>query len=130
MLPAQYAEQGLCNGRESVRPSVCPIDQQQQRRSAGLLLSALRVGDIDQQLRAPHSAGNVDSVTLRADGGGSTFFYHAALRPIVWLHTEQRSKRCKISLTYDTIRDTILTCARKPTYVSLIYRTEPTTKKV
>jgi len=31
---------------------------------------------------------------------------------------------------YDTIRDTILTCARKPTKVSLIYRTETTTKKV
>jgi len=30
---------------------------------------------------------------------------------------------------YDTIRDAILTCARKPTWVSLIYRTEPTTKK-
>jgi len=30
---------------------------------------------------------------------------------------------------YDTIRDAILTCARKPT-VSLIYGTEPTTKKV
>ena len=29
----------------------------------------------------------------------------------------------------DTIRDAILTCARKPTWVSLIYRTEPTTKK-
>ena len=29
----------------------------------------------------------------------------------------------------DTIRDAILTCARKPTCVSLIYRTEPTTKK-
>jgi len=28
-----------------------------------------------------------------------------------------------------TIRDAILTCARKPTRVSLIYRTEPTTKK-
>jgi len=34
------------------------------------------------------------------------------------------------SLTwYNTIRDAILTCARKPTWVSLIYRTEPTTKK-
>ena len=32
-------------------------------------------------------------------------------------------------LTHDTIRDDILTCARKPTGVSLIYRTEPTTKK-
>ena len=30
---------------------------------------------------------------------------------------------------YDTIRDAILTCARKPTWVSLIYCTEPTTKK-
>ena len=32
-------------------------------------------------------------------------------------------------LRYDTIRDAILTCARKPTWVSLIYRTEPTTEK-
>ena len=32
-------------------------------------------------------------------------------------------------LRYDTIRDAILTCARKPTWVSLIYRTEPTTIK-
>ena len=31
--------------------------------------------------------------------------------------------------TYDTIRDAILTCAQKPTRVSLIYRAEPTTKK-
>ena len=30
---------------------------------------------------------------------------------------------------YDTIRDAILMCARKPTWVGLIYRTEPTTKK-
>ena len=69
-----YVRAGCASVRPSVRPSVCPVDQQQQRRSAGLLLSALRVGDIDQQLRAPRSAGNVDSVTLRADGGGSTFF--------------------------------------------------------
>jgi len=30
---------------------------------------------------------------------------------------------------YDTTRDVILTCAQKLTRVSLIYRTEPTTKK-
>ena len=29
----------------------------------------------------------------------------------------------------DTIRDAILMCARKPTWVSLIYRTEPTTRE-
>jgi len=34
------------------RPSVCPINQQQRRRPAGLLLSALRAEDIDQLLRA------------------------------------------------------------------------------
>jgi len=35
----------------------------------------------------------------------------------------------KYSPGYDTIRDAILTCARKPTRVSLIYRTETATKK-
>ena len=30
-------------------------------------------------------------------------------------------------IRYDTIRDAILTCARKATRVSLIYRTEPIT---
>ena len=33
------------------------------------------------------------------------------------------------TIRYDTIRDAILTCARKPTWVGLIYRTETTTKK-
>jgi len=35
----------------------------------------------------------------------------------------------KMMFTYDTIRDAILTCARKKTWVSLIYRTAPTTEK-
>ena len=38
--------------RPSVRLSVCPIDGQQQRRAAGLLLSSLRAGDINRHLRA------------------------------------------------------------------------------
>jgi len=33
------------------------------------------------------------------------------------------------TIRYDTLRDASLTCARKPIPVSLIYRTEPTTKK-
>jgi len=37
-------------------------------------------------------------------------------------------RRCR-RRDYDTIRDVILTCARKATWVRLIYRTEPTTKK-
>ena len=60
-LPS-HPEVGLCNiidaarivcGAESmkrygVRPSLCPIDRQQQRRPAGLLLSAVQAGDIDR----------------------------------------------------------------------------------
>jgi len=56
----------------SVRLSVCPIDQQQQQqRVAGLLLSALWAGYIDQQLRA-RSAANAGSVMLTWDRGDST----------------------------------------------------------
>jgi len=39
-LSAEYADEGLYNDQASVRPSVCHIDRQQQRRPAGLLLSA------------------------------------------------------------------------------------------
>jgi len=42
-------EQGLRNSQASVHPSVNPIDRQQQwPPAAGLLLSTLRVEDIDQ----------------------------------------------------------------------------------
>jgi len=43
--------------RPSVRQSVCPISQTQQRRAAGLLLSAVRAKDIDQRRRATGSNG-------------------------------------------------------------------------
>jgi len=39
------------------------------------------------------------------------------------------SVSCFGPIRYDTIRDAILASAQKPTRVSLIYRTEPTTKK-
>jgi len=55
----------------SVRLSVCPIDQQQQQRVAGLLLSALWAGYIDRQLRA-RSAANAGSVMSTWDRGDST----------------------------------------------------------
>ena len=38
------------------------------------------------------------------------------------------SKQSIYTIRYDTIRDAILTRARKPTWVGLIYRTEATTK--
>jgi len=49
-MPTDYAEQGMyvMVERPSIRPYVCPIDRQQQRRSSGLLLSALRAGYIDR----------------------------------------------------------------------------------
>ena len=56
-----------------MRPSVCPIDRQQQRRVAGLLVSATLAGDIDRQQASAHSnngaaarrsAANAASVVL------------------------------------------------------------------
>jgi len=35
---------------QSVHSSICPIDRQQRRLAAGLLLSALPTGDIDRLL--------------------------------------------------------------------------------
>ena len=44
--------------------------------------------------------------------------------------TAETARSCTtINIRYDTIRHAILTCARKPTWVSLIYRTETTTKR-
>ena len=51
------------------------------------------------------------------------FLYSAKHRITLWNVVLLRYYR------YDTTRDAILTCARKPTRVSLIYCTEPTTKK-
>jgi len=48
MLPADEAEQSLCNGRASVRPSVCL-----SRRPTAATAALLRAGDIDRQLRMP-----------------------------------------------------------------------------
>jgi len=43
--------------------------------------------------------------------------------------TLERGNVITFNVRYDTIRDAISTCARKPIRVSLVYRTEPTTKK-
>jgi len=49
--------------------------------------------------------------------------YREAVRKFPLSHSPVSSKR------YDTIRDAILMCAKKVTGVSLMYHTEPTTKK-
>jgi len=48
-----YVTVGRPSVRPSVRLSVCPIVRQPVRRVAGLLLSAVRAGDVDRQRRAP-----------------------------------------------------------------------------
>ena len=58
-------------GLLSVRLSVCPFGRQQQQRPAGLLLSALRTGEVDRSphgaLRVPGSAANASNDTFTAD---------------------------------------------------------------
>ena len=44
MLPAQYVEQSLCNGRSSVRLSVC-LSHYWTQRTVGLLMSFIWAGD-------------------------------------------------------------------------------------
>jgi len=88
--------------RPSVCQSVCHIDQQQQRQPIGLLLSALRVG-LDRQLQAPTLSRKCGKRHVESRRRRLNFFYHAAFRPIVQLHAEQCSKRCKISLTYTNL---------------------------
>ena len=68
-------ERGLGNGR--VRPSVCPIDRQQQRRAAGLLLSARRAGGIDRLLSGtgcPVAAAPQQRESAAANAGSATHF--------------------------------------------------------
>jgi len=45
------------------------------------------------------------------------------------IRSRQQAFHTAQGVRYDTIRDAILTCAREPTRVSLIYRTETTAKK-
>ena len=45
-------------------------------------------------------------------------------------HCNARHHYRRAHVRYDTIRDAILTCARKPTWIGLIYRMETTTKNV
>ena len=47
-----HAEHGVGNRLVSVQPYVCPSIRPQQRRAAGLLLSAMQAEDIDRQRRA------------------------------------------------------------------------------
>ena len=60
-----------------VRLSVCPVDRQQQRRAAGLLLSAVACSRCRSTAgtRRTRSAANAGSVVSRAEERGSTQTY-------------------------------------------------------
>ena len=59
-------------GCPSVRPSVCPVDRQQQRRAASWSGRLQQMSIDSWQACSPRSAANAGSVMLRADGRGST----------------------------------------------------------
>ena len=114
-LPAQHAAQG---------PSVCPVDRQRQRHAAGLLpigyrsISAacrsLGAGNRHRSI-APgagaRAAASVDAVIR----GGSTQICIRIRKKTPEFSSAVLSTRSPFGLRYDTIRDGILTCARKPT---------------
>jgi len=70
--------------------------------------------------------------SARSDNSRAELLHHVRMNCTIHQH------RCALfilacetidTIRYDTIRDAILTCARKPTRLSLIYRMETTTKK-
>jgi len=73
-LPAKYLEQGLCNGMLSVCLYVCPICLLQQH-AEGLLLWALRAGNINRLLPGMSAAGVAAfrSISTAANMGGVMF---------------------------------------------------------
>ena len=71
------------------------------------------------------SRSTVSEENRRCVQSSSTGSYSTKHRSHTWpLSVKTGIKRKKVSTIYDTIRDAILTCARKPTRVSLIYRTD------
>jgi len=47
---------------------------------------------------------------------------------VQWCVVAYLSQEPELAIQYDTMRDTVLTCAQKPTLLSVNYRTEPKTK--
>jgi len=82
-----------------------------------------RHADDISRYSVPPSAGPVLPLCSRKNATNSTVVTANAFSG--WLSTSDVNNR----LDYDTIQDAILTCNQKLTWVSLIHRTEPTTKK-
>jgi len=61
---------GLCNGRKSVRLSVCPIIRPPHAAAEGLLLSARQAGDIDRLLLGAQQLQRRRSRTARSSKCG------------------------------------------------------------
>jgi len=113
--------------RSGVRPSlsVCPIDRQQQRHAVGLLLSAIRISDekrwmrwlrVVQQLNRSltgtglATAECTSCIIVLAPGANCTQLCCRLISKFIDIKAIP-----VVTIRYDTIRDAILTCARKPT---------------
>jgi len=73
---AQYAEQGLREGRASVRLSVCPTirpGSPPYSTAAGLLLCARLVGDIDRLLHGRRNSSSAAARRLSANASSVAF---------------------------------------------------------
>ena len=95
----------------------------------GGLLSSFRCNLVSCQLRKKHQTAPVCHTSLLLTKQGRSLFVRNPLQVHSTQYTPENKQYTKYdTIRYDTIRDAILTCARKPTWVSLIYRTQPTTK--
>ena len=70
---------------ETVRLSVCPVIRPQQWRAAGLLLSVVRVGDIDRQRRAPATCSGGAAARRSAANASSVAFTSRTRRVFIIL---------------------------------------------
>ena len=101
------SESSLCGSK------CCFSSWAQRRRAARSLAISCPIHHTVTLLRAPEHA--------KSSLCGSKCCFSS------WV--QRRHVACSLAISYDTIREAISTCTRKPTWVSLIYRTEPTAKK-
>jgi len=106
---------GLPVGALAAVVVVLVVTRRRYRRPMTTMTASLAGGESSCGIAALADADCDVMNNRRAKARSSKFTDYAAVTP------------CR-SVRYDTIRDAILTCARKPTRVRLVYRTETTTK--
>jgi len=126
--PRLYSYRGYC--RRYYRPSPSLTES----GPCGMLLLLLDVYMVAHKCQTSYKdqAHHTDTTTTLLF---FVMWHHTTFGAVVvsawcaWSLDEGWHLWATVRIRYDTIPDAILTCVRKPTWVSLIYRTEPTTKK-